>query len=74
MKKVVLTVLVVTAVAVTVGKLSDQRRPTNNLLLENIEALAEGETEETRCWGIGSIYCPQTRQCVAYVLVNHNLY
>ena len=40
----------------------------DDLLLENIEALAAGESgDDSKCFGSGSIVCPLTNQGVAHV-------
>jgi len=39
----------------------------NSLLLDNIEALAEGEVSDGHCWGIGSVDCPYNESKVYYI-------
>lgn len=38
-----------------------------SLLLDNVEALAQGESGGTICYGIGSIDCPYSRDKVYFV-------
>ena len=45
-----------------------------DLLLENIEALAAGESgDDSKCFGSGSIVCPLTNQGVAHVQIYYSL-
>ena len=46
----------------------------DDLLLENIEALAAGESgSDGQCLGSGSIVCPLTNQGVAHVQIYYSL-
>lgn len=46
----------------------------DDLLLENIEALAAGESgDDSKCFGSGSIVCPLTNQGVAHVQIYYSL-
>ena len=46
----------------------------DDLLLENIEALAAGESgDDSKCFGSGSIVCPLTNQGVAHVQIYYTL-
>ncbi len=46
----------------------------NNLLLENIEALADEEYDSTaKCYGRGSVDCPYTDIKVKYVMEGYSL-
>lgn len=46
----------------------------DDLLLENIEALAAGESgSDGQCFGSGSIVCPLTNQGVAHVQIYYSM-
>ncbi len=46
----------------------------DDLLLENIEALAAGESgDDSKCFGGGLIVCPLTNQGVAHVQIYYSL-
>jgi hypothetical protein len=49
-------ILIVVAIILVVGIYSSRKQP--SLLLENVEALAYGESDYVRCLGIGSLDCP----------------
>ena len=54
-------ILIVVAIILVVGIYSSRKQPsieTSSLLLENVEALAYGESDYVRCLGIGSLDCP----------------
>lgn len=51
-----------------------KRTELNNLLLENIEALAGGEYDATtQCLGSGSVDCPHSDVKVKYIMEGYSL-
>lgn len=54
----------------------DSENVFSDLVLENIEALAEGESEDGvyHCYGSGDIDCPRTDHKVVYVFGPFDLY
>lgn len=73
MRKTFLAILVIAAMAVMFGKLSNKEKLVNNLLLENVEALASGEGGGIWCIGSGDTTCPSTGDKVAYTKEPFNL-
>ncbi len=54
---------------------NSQKEVTNDLVLENVEALAGGEGEQqVLCVGSGSVVCPVTKQKVEYVFQRSMLF
>ncbi|WP_294629091.1 NVEALA domain-containing protein [uncultured Bacteroides sp.] len=45
----------------------------NVILLNNVEALAAGETPTTMCIGTGSVDCPLHHENVKYVFIPYSL-
>lgn len=68
MRKTFFTIFVIAGVAIMFGKLSNRDKLVNNLLLENVEALAAGEGAGTWCRGRGNTTCPITGTKVDYVV------
>ena len=62
-----------TAVAVSVFYAHADKQITNDLLLENVEALAAGEMTPTHCYGVGCVDCPINNTKVQYVLSGYSL-
>ena len=57
-KKMIISFIVVATVMSFIGS-SYSNNNTNDLLLDNIEALANGEQENgIKCIGEGTVYCP----------------
>ena len=57
-----------------VMKVVQEASPSLTLGLENIEALASGESSSNSiCIGSGSIYCPATGRGAAYVGIGYKL-
>lgn len=53
--------LIAIAIAFVVGIYTSKKHSStemSSLLLENIEALADGEGDYIRCFGVGSVDCP----------------
>lgn len=75
MKKKVLVFISLMIATVFVYSYSDSEKAgLNALLLENIEALADGEYDDTtRCWGDGSVDCPYTDVKVNIVFGGYSL-
>lgn len=73
MRKIFLVILLVAGMTVMFGKFSNKEKLVDDLLLENIEALASGEGGGTRCVGTGCTLCPATGEKVAYTLNPYNL-
>lgn len=51
-----------------------QRKITNELAFENVEALADEESGFVQCWGNGSVVCPLTGTKVEYIKGRSLLY
>ena len=62
-----------TAVAVSVFYAHADKQITNDLLLENVEALAAGEGTPAYCLGIGCVDCPFINKKVYVVLSGYSL-
>ncbi len=73
MRKTFFAIFVIAGVAVMFGKLSNKEKLVNNLLLENVEALAAGEGGGAWCRGSGNTICPQIGIRVAYTVEPYNL-
>lgn len=73
MRKTFFTICVIAGMAAVFGEFSTKGKRVNNLLLENIEALAAGEGGEAWCRGSGNTLCPQTGTMVAYTLTPYKL-
>lgn len=53
---------------------NSEKEGLDNLLLENIEALADEEYDDTaKCYGRGSVDCPYTDVKVRYVMEGYSL-
>lgn len=73
MRKTFLVIFVVAGIAAMFGKFSNKEEIVNNLLLENVEALASGEGGGTWCVGTGCTICSATGEKVAYMAESYNL-
>lgn len=73
MRKTFLIIFVVAGIAAMFGKFSNKEEIVNNLLLENVEALASGEGGGTWCVATGCTICPATGEKVAYTMDSYNL-
>lgn len=73
MRKTFFTIFVIAGVAIMFGNLSNRDKLVNNLLLENVEALASGEGGGIWCIGSGCTTCPSTGDKVAYTKEPFNL-
>lgn len=75
MKKKVLVFISLMIATVFVYSYSDSEKAgLNALLLANVEALADGEYDDTtRCWGDGSVDCPYVAAKVEYVFGGYSL-
>ncbi len=77
MKKIVLkmVVAIVVAFGVVLGISNTQKsQQTNDLLKENIEALASGETtDKIICMGVGCVDCPFSSDKVEFYFTTYNL-
>lgn len=51
-----------------------QKEITNELVFENVEALADGESGVVQCWGSGSVVCTLTGTKVEYIKGRSLLY
>lgn len=51
-----------------------QRKVADDLMFENVEALARGENSSVRCWGSGSVICSPSQTKVAFVRERSLLY
>ena len=45
----------------------------DELMIENVEALAAGEMTPTHCYGVGCVDCPINNTKVQYVLSGYSL-
>lgn len=67
-KMKLLGILAVSAIAILGYAETTHSENLDNLLLENIEALAAGESGiNSRCFGSGSVVCPINKEGVAHV-------
>lgn len=73
MRKTFFAIFVIAGMAIMFGKLSNKDKLVNNLLLENVEALASGEGGGIWCIGSGYTTCPLTGTKVAYTKEPYNL-
>lgn len=68
MKKKSLFVALILVAAIASFQWSAKRKNLDSLMLENVEALAEGEEDVViDCFDIGSVDCPYTNVKVYYV-------
>lgn len=73
-KMKLLGILVVSAIAILGYAETTHSESLDNLLLENIEALAVGETGSGgACVGRGSVVCPLTKEGVEHVYIYYSL-
>lgn len=73
-KMKLLGILAVSAIAILGYAETAHSENLDNLLLENIEALAAGESGvDGRCDGSGSIDCPFSEKSVAHVQIYYSL-
>lgn len=73
MRKTFFAIFVIAGMAIMFGKLSNKEKLVDDLLWENIEALASGEGGGTWCRGSGCTLCPATGERVAYTLDPYHL-
>lgn len=74
MKKKILFIGLVLVAAVASFQLNSKSKNLERLVLENIEALAYGETGNLyRCAGVGSVDCPINHEEVQYVATGYSL-
>lgn len=74
MKKKLCLFIALLALAIVICRYRTQGQAMNELLLENIEALAEYESEEhVRCFGVGSVDCPRYHVKVDWVMSGYSL-
>lgn len=72
--KLVLLTVVAAAVGCFLCRSQQQERTWDDLMQENVEALAWGEdVPSIDCMGLGSVDCPVTRMKVYMVLQNYGL-
>jgi hypothetical protein len=70
----VIGILVVSAIAILGYAETTHSESLDNLLLENIEALAAGETGSGgACVGRGSVVCPLTKEGVEHVHIYYSM-
>lgn len=70
MKKVICMTIAVIGVCGSISLSNKEQWETaNDLVLENVEALADGESGVPICFGTGSLVCPATRQNVKIVRI-----
>ena len=73
-KMKLLGILVVSAIAILGYAVTSHSESLDNLLLENIEALAAGETGSGgACVGRGSVVCPLTKEGVEHVHIYYSM-
>lgn len=60
-------------IVITVLNMTSTKKASRDLLLDNIEALAEGENVRQTCWGDGNVQCPIVDVKVAYVRTTYGL-
>lgn len=73
-KKVVIFISLMIATAFIYSYSDSEKAGLNALLLENVEALAGGEYDDTiECWGDGTVDCPYTDVKVEYVFGGYSL-
>lgn len=74
MKRPIILLLICIATATTfhVVKSAPQKK-TSSLILENVEALASGESHGEGCAGIGCTHCPINGEKVKYVFSGYKL-
>lgn len=74
MKKKLCLFIALLALAIVICRYRTQGQAMNELLLENVEALAADENEKpTRCLGIGCVDCPQYHIKVEWVIGGYSL-
>ena len=52
---------------------ADQQQITNEVMLRNIEALADDEYDNVYCFGMGCLDCPINAEKVKYVISGYSL-
>ena len=52
---------------------ADQQQATDEVMLRNIEALADNEYDNVRCLGTGCLDCPKSEKKVKYVFSGYSL-
>lgn len=72
-KKVLLAGLLLVASVTFTSYSHSKEKEFQNLVLENIEALAAGEGGMNACIGSGSLDCPLTHDKVEYVIEDYSL-
>lgn len=71
MKKIILVFAVIILAVLAIGKNSN-KEVMDELLLDNVEALADGEYDGEWCIGIGNLSC-DTGEKVEYIVTNISL-
>lgn len=73
-KKVLVFISLMIATAFIYSYSESEKAGLNALLLENVEALADGEYDDTtNCWNDGSVDCPYRNLKVEYVFEGYSL-
>ena len=72
-KKLFFVIALGTCIGSSVFYARADKQATSELLLENVEALAAGEGNVTRCLGIGCVDCPFNSDKVQYVFTGYSL-
>ncbi len=73
-KMKLLGILVVSAIAILGYVQTTHSESLDDLLLENIEALAAGESgDDSKCVGRGSVVCPLTKEGVEHVHIYYSM-
>ena len=74
MKKKILFIGLVLVAAAAFFQFNSKSKKMERLMLENIEALASGESgSDYRCAGVGSVDCPINHKEVQYVATGYSL-
>lgn len=73
MRKTILAIFVIGGMTLIFSKFSNKEKLVNNLLLENVEALAAGEGGGAWCISSGNTFCPMTGTKVAYTVEAYSL-
>lgn len=62
---VCMTAVVVTSVMIR-ERMCVSEKPSDDLVIQNIEALAEGESVSSQCFGEGNLLCPNGKKVRFY--------
>ena len=66
-KKMFFCVIVMIIAVVSISYMHTDRRMSSDLMLKNVEALADEESGVVLCWGSGSVVCPISQSKVGFV-------